>query len=69
MVFMGRGFTSREQESASVFSAAVRKIQASKRYVESLPLKIEEAASHKMTGSLYSCLLITCLPSESRTVN
>ena len=38
MVFMGRGFSSRGQESGSVFSAAVCKIQASKRYIESLPL-------------------------------
>jgi len=29
MVFMGRGFTSGGQESASLFSAAVCKIQAS----------------------------------------
>ena len=36
--FMGRGFTSRGQESGSVFSAAVCKIQASKCYIESLPL-------------------------------
>ena len=38
MVFMGRGFTSGGQESGSVFSAAVCKIQASKRYIKSLPL-------------------------------
>ena len=38
MVFMGRGFTSRWQESGSVFSAVVCKIQASKRYIKSLPL-------------------------------
>ena len=38
MVFMGRGLTSRGQESGSVFSAAVCKIQASKQYIESLPL-------------------------------
>ena len=38
MAFMGRGFTSRGQESGSVFSAAVCKIQAKKRYIESLPL-------------------------------
>ena len=38
MVFMGRGFTSRGQESGSVFSTIVCKIQASKRYIESLPL-------------------------------
>ena len=71
MVFMGRGFTSGGQESGSVFSASVCKIQASKRYVESLPLvlKIEEAGSHKVGGSLYSCLLIVRLPSGSRTLN
>ena len=39
MVFMGRGFTSEGQESGSVFSAAVCKIQASKHYIESLPLE------------------------------
>ena len=44
MVFMGCGFTSGGKESGSVFSAAVCKIQASKRYVESLP-RIKEAAS------------------------
>ena len=35
---MGRGFTSRGEESGSVFSTAVCKTQASKRYIESLPL-------------------------------
>ena len=47
---VGRGFTSRGQGSGSVFSAAVCKIQASKRYTESLPLvmKDKEAASHKV---------------------
>ena len=38
MVFMGHGFISGGQELGSVFSAAVCKIQASKRYIESLPL-------------------------------
>ena len=38
MVFMGRGFTSGGQKSVSGFSAAACKIQASKRYIESLPL-------------------------------
>ena len=38
MVFMGRGFTSGGQKSGSGFSAAACKIQASKRYIESLPL-------------------------------
>ena len=36
----GGGFTSRGQESGSVFSTAVCKIQASKRYVESIPLPL-----------------------------
>ena len=38
MASMGPGFTSGGQESGSVFSTAVCKIQASKRYIESLPL-------------------------------
>ena len=32
-------------------------------------LKIEEAASHKVKGTLYSRLLVVCLPSGSRTLN
>ena len=39
MVFMGCGFTSKGQELGVVFSAAVCKIQASKRYIQSLVLK------------------------------
>ena len=66
---MERGFTSGGQESGPVFSAAVCKIQASKHYVESLPLVLKEAASHKVKGSLYSCLLIARLPSGSRMFN
>ena len=71
MFFMGCGFTSGGQESWSVFSAAVCKIQASKHYIISLPLvrKIKEAASLKVIGPLYSCLLIACLPSGSRMLN
>ena len=38
MVFMGRGFISGGQESRSVFSAVMCKIQASKCYIKSLPL-------------------------------
>ena len=51
---MGCGFTSGGQESGSVFSAAVCKIQASKRYIKSLPLipKDKEAASLKVKGPL-----------------
>ena len=68
MVFMGCGFTSRGQESGS----AMCKIQASKRYIKSLPLvpnKIKEAASLKVKGLLHSCLLIMHLPSGSRMLN
>ena len=52
MILMGRGFTSGGQELGSMFSAAVCKIQASKRCIESLPLvvAIKEAASHKVKG-------------------
>ena len=32
-------------------------------------LKIEEAASHKVKGSLYSCLLVMHLPSGNRALN
>ena len=49
-------------------SAAACEIQAIKRYIESLPLVLE-AASLKVKGPLYSCLLIVCLPSGSRTLN
>ena len=70
---MGHGFTSGGQESGSVFSAAVRKIQASKCYIKFLLLvpkeKKKEAASLKVKGPLYSCLLIVCLPSGSRMLN
>ena len=54
---MGHGFTSGGQESGSVFSTAVCKIQASKSYIESLPLvlkdkKIKEAASSSERSSV-----------------
>ena len=45
MVFMWCSFTSGGQESGSVFSAAVCKIQASKRCVESLPLVLKDKRS------------------------
>ena len=63
MVFMGRGFISREKESGSVFGV----VMAKKCYIESLPsvLKDKEAASLKVKGPLYSCLLIARLPSGS----
>ena len=72
MVFMDRGFTSIGQESGSMFIAAVCEIQA--RISTTLSpyhycWKIEEPASLKVKGSLYSCLLITCMSSRSRTLN
>ena len=42
---MGGGFTSGGQESDSAFSAAVCKIQASKRYIESLLLVLKDKRS------------------------
>ena len=72
MVFMGRGFISGGQESRSVFSAVMCKIQASKCYIESLPLVPKDKRSCfslKVKGLLYSCLLITRLSSRSRTLN
>ena len=49
---MVRGFTSRGQESGSVFSAAVCKVQAKKCCIKSLTLvlKKKEAASLKVKG-------------------
>ena len=57
MVFMGRGFTSRGQESGSVFSTSVCIIQASKRCVESLALVLKDKRScfsqgERFTGEL-----------------
>ena len=53
------------------FSAVVCKIQASKCYIKSLPSvqMIREAASLKVKGPLYSCLLIMHSSSGSRTLN
>ena len=42
---MGRGFTFGGQELGSVFSAAVCKIQASKCYIQSLPLVLKDKRS------------------------
>ena len=51
---MGRGFTSGGQESGSVLSAAVGKIQAStcKRWVESLPLLFEDRSCERFAVRL-----------------
>ena len=57
MVFMGRGFTSRGQESGSVFSAAVYKIQSIKRYVESLLLLFEDRGSCFSQGERFTVQL------------
>ena len=74
MVFMGRGFTSGRQELGSMFSAAVCKIQASKCYIESLPLVLKDRKAASLTvnlvkASLYSCLLTVHLPSGSEMLN
>ena len=45
MVFMGRGFPSGVQDSGSVLSAALYKIQAGECYVESLPLVLKDKRS------------------------
>ena len=57
MVFMGRGFTSRGQESGSVFSASVCIIQASKRCVESLPLVLKDKRSCFSQGERFTVQL------------
>ena len=57
MVFMGCGFTSGEQESGSVLSAAVCKIQASKLYIESLPLVPKDKRSCFSQGERFTVQL------------
>ena len=70
-VFHGGVVSLPESKSRGLFSAAMCKIQASKCYVEFLPLVLnnKKVASYKVKASFYSCLLIVCLPSESRTLN
>ena len=47
----------------SAFSVVVCKIQARKRYIESLPLVLKDkAVSLEVKDLLYSCLLIAHLP-------
>ena len=60
-----------EGKSWALFSAVMCNIHASKCYIKSLPLvpKDKIAASLKVKGLLYSCLLIACLHSGSRTLN
>ena len=74
MVFMGRGFTSGGQESGSVFSAAVCKIQASKHYIKSCPLVPKEkrscfSESERSALCTAALVLIVRLLSGSRTPN
>ena len=57
MVFMGRGFTSGEQELGSVFSASMCIIQASKCYVESLPLVLKDKRSCFSQGERFAVQL------------
>ena len=57
MVFMGCGFTSGGQESGSVFSASMCIIQASKRYVESLPLVLKDKRSCFSQGERFAVQL------------
>ena len=67
---MGCSFTSGGEESGLCFSGTVCKIQASKCYIGSLPSVPKDKNKFlKVKGPLYSCLLITSLPSESRTLN
>ena len=54
MVFMGCGFTSGGQESGSVLSTAMCKIQASKRYVESLQLMLKNKRSCFSKGERFA---------------
>ena len=51
---MGRGFTSGGQEPGSVFSASVCRIQASKCYVESLPLVLKDKKSCFSQGERFA---------------
>ena len=55
--FHGGGFTSGGQESGSVFSAAVCKIQASKHYVESSPLVLKDKRSCFSQGERFTVQL------------
>ena len=54
---MGRGLTSGRQESGSVFSASMCIIQASKRYVESLPLVLKNKRSCFSQGERFAVQL------------
>ena len=64
--FHGAWLHFRRARIGSVFSASMCIIQASKRYVESLPLVLKNRRSCFSQGErlLYSCLLSACLPPE-----
>ena len=64
MVFMGRGFTSGGQKSVSGFSAAAYKIQASKCYIESLPLVLKDKRSCFTQGERSAVQLPICFRLE-----
>ena len=57
MVFMGHGFTSSGQESGSVFSAAVCKIQACECYIKFLPLILKDERSCFSQGERFAVQL------------
>jgi len=54
MVLIGHGFTFGGQELGSAFSAAVCKIQASKHYIESLPLVLKDKRSCFSQGEKFA---------------
>ena len=57
-VFHGAWLHFRRQESGSVFSAAVCKIQASKSYVESLPSVLKDKRSCFSQGERFAVQLL-----------
>ena len=71
MVFMGCGFTSEGEESGSVFCAVVCKIQASKCYIESLPLVLKDERNCFSQGerSTVQLPLDSAFSLGSRTLN
>ena len=56
-IFMGHGFTSKGQDLGSMFNAAVCKIQASKRYIGSLPLVLKDERSSFSQGERFAVQL------------
>ena len=67
---MGRGFTSRRQESGWCLAQLCTKYRLVSTALSPYHCcSKKEVASLKVKGSLYSCLLVTRLPSGSRTLN